>query len=66
VQFRRGAPSRGGAAPIEKVWHRLRVAKLGNSYPSCKPVQSLLTFCAGPSRWPVGRAREIVARKVCS
>jgi len=33
VQLRQRAPSRGGAAPIEKVWRRLRAAKFGNSYP---------------------------------
>jgi hypothetical protein len=33
IQLRQRAPSRGGAAPIEKVWRRLRAAKFGNSYP---------------------------------
>jgi hypothetical protein len=33
VRLRQRAPSRGGAAPIEKVWRRLRAAKFGNSYP---------------------------------
>jgi hypothetical protein len=31
MQLRQRAPSRGGAAPIEKVWHRLRAAPEGDS-----------------------------------
>ncbi|MGD0764059.1 MAG: hypothetical protein ABR929_12880 [Roseiarcus sp.] len=47
MRLRQRAPSRGGAAPVEKVWRRLRAAKFGNLYPvPVNPIRRAHNFCA--------------------